>query len=333
MLTPGSFAQASRESCGSHNPHRRMAVDLHVGSGSRRGRARLARRFVLAALACAVSLGGVVVSGHEEPCKTRWEKTAAERDRRRLVEAGVRAVTVWKHDVEQGTVGAGRSRAIRQEYDAHGRLVSISAFVGQAVSESAVYSYNPAGDMITDVDLDGRGEVTESNVFAYDAAGRVVSGYSHDASGRNTGRFEHRFDRPTRRITFLKYSPAGSVDYSIEYGFDGDYDAGDYVTAVKKTGGTTAVLQVEKRLDGQGRTLEKKVAQLDKRSAYAFRYHYDEREYLTDVVRVDASGLVVTTTRYAVEPDGLRTEAREYDAQGRVTACSTYEYERASSGR
>jgi hypothetical protein len=288
---------------------------------------------VFAACLCTGLVVGVVLSGHEEPCKTRWEKIAAERDRARLAQAGVRALTVWKHTVERGAVAAGRTRSLRQEYDAHGRLVAISAFANGAISESAVYSYNPAGDMITDVDLDARGAVTESNLFTYDDAERVVAGYSQDASGRATGRFEHRFDRTNRRITFVKYSPAGAVDYTIEYAFGGDYDAGDYVAAVKKTGGTTAVLQVEKKLDASGRTLEKKVAQLDKKNAYAFRYRYDDRGFLAQVDRVDADGRLETTTRYTVGADGLRTEVRETDSHGTVTGFSTYEYERAATVR
>ena len=276
---------------------------------------------------------GVVLAGHEEPCKTRWEKAEAQREHARLAQAGIRAVTVWKHAVDHGSVGTQTTRSLRQEYDGHGRLISISAFAADAMSESAVYSYNPDGDMITDVDLDARGAVTESNVFTYDDSARVVAGYSHDVGGRPIGRFEHRFDRERHRITFVKFAPGGVVDYTIEYAFAGDFDAGDYVAAVKKTAGTTPVLRVEKTLDRAGRTTEKKVFQLDKANAYSFQYRYDDRGVLTEVTRVAANGRVETTTRYAIDADGLRAEARETNADGVLTAVSSYQYERGTSTR
>jgi hypothetical protein len=127
----------------------------------------------------------------------------------------------------------------------------------------------------------------------------------------------------------VKYTSGGAIDYTIEYSCAGDFDNGDYVAAVKKTAGTTAVLRVEKTLDLAGRTTEKRVFQLDKQNAYSFRYRYDSRGLLTEVTRVDAVGHVETMTTYAVGRDGLRTQARETDAEGHVTAFSSYEYERA----
>jgi hypothetical protein len=289
--------------------------------------------------AMAVAIVGALLSGpfdppisdgHEEPCKTRWEKSTAQRSRARLAQAGVRTLILWKHDVVDGTVKARKTRALQQEYDVQGRLIGISSFVNDTIAESAIYSYNPAGDMITDVDLGAGGAVTESSLFAYDDAGRVVAGYSQAASGHRTGRFEHRFDRPNRRITFLKFDASEAVDYTIEYTFAGDFDGGDYVAAVKLTAGTTPVLRVEKSLDLSGRTIEKRVFQLDQKNSYSFRYRYDDRGTLSELARVGADGRIETTTRYGIGADGLHTESRVTDARGILTAYSSYQYERVS---
>ena len=291
----------------------------------------LGTRNALTAMAITVLLcAGVAVSGHEEPYKTRWEKATGEQSRARLARAGVRTLTLWTHVVEGGKVTDRKSRTLRQEYDAHGRLVAISAFANDAISESAVYSYNPAGDMVTDVDLSGNGAVTESNVFAYDDAGRVTAGIAHSGNGLSSGRFEHRFDRTNHRIVFVKFDAHDAVDYTIEYTFAGDFDAGDYVAAVKQMSGKTPVLQVKKTLDSSGRTLEKKVLQLDKKNAYAFRYRYRDDGVLSEVVRVGSDGRVETTTRYGIGADGLHAESRVTDALGVLTAYSSYEYERVA---
>jgi hypothetical protein len=292
-------------------------------------RPAIGRGLLIALLALLGSaLVWTALSAHEEPYKSRWEKMAGEQARKRMTQAGVLAITAWKHEVDGGMVKDRKSRSIRQEYDSQGRLISISAFVNDAISESAVYSYNPMGDMISDIDLSAGGIVTESNIFIYDEAGRVIAGYGHDVKGKAIGRFIHRFDRTNRRIVYVKFDEHDAVDYTIEYQYAGDFDGGDYVRATKKSKGNITVLQADKVLDPSGRTIEKKVSQIDQNKTYSFRYRYDRQGIISEIIRIGADGGVETATRFSIDARGLYTESRVTDGQGVLKSLTTYEYER-----
>lgn len=264
--------------------------------------------------------------GHEEPNKTLHEKKQASMSRERIANARIRSMTQWKHEIADGGPTGKKSRAIDQEFDAHGRLLIITAFKADTVSESATYSYNLAGDMISDIDLSGTGIVTKANLFLSDAEGRVLRGYSYDGWGVMTGRFEHTFDVSHRKILFSKFTVHDSLEYTIESLYAGDYDTCDYTRAIKRDAAGTELMHVEKLLDASGMTKEKRVVQGEKKIFTGFRYTYTPDGIMDGVVKINEAGEVGTTTRYRLNADGTYAEVQTTDRDGTLISMMTFEY-------
>lgn len=272
----------------------------------------------------------VAASAHEEPNKTLWEKEQSKRVRARILAAGVAVETQWRQDSKDGQLST-KARTIRQEYDARGQLVLISAFSGDSISASAVYSYNPAGDMVSDVDLSADGGITEASVFLYDAEGRVRAGFAFDSTGRLTGRFTHRFDKARREIEFIKCGRQDTIEYTIDFRFPGDYDTSDYTTAVKKSCGGDTLLFVEKVLDIQGRTVQKKVTDRAAKKSYTFLYAYDQRGVLTELTKLTRDATVETRSHYTSNLDGTYREVRTTDGTGQLLRVTSFDYDYVST--
>ncbi len=262
---------------------------------------------------------------HEEPNKTLWEKHQADTERHRIAAAGVSAVTQWRQVMKEGQL-LPKVRVLLEEYDSHGRLISISAFRNDSVTASAVYSFDPVGNMVSDIDLGPRGQVEEANVFHHDAEGRVVAGYALDSAGHSAGRFMHVFNRPGSSIRFIRFDERDSVAYTITYGFGGDFDMADYVTAVKCTKGGDTLLAVTKVLDAVGRPIEKRVADHTANRTYSFHYTYGPHG-VQSIDRRGAKGELETHSAYARDLQGLCTGIHTSDAEGTIMYISTMTYE------
>jgi hypothetical protein len=268
----------------------------------------------------------VVASAHEEPNKTLWEKEQSNQTRMRVSVAGICAATLWRRESQSGQLSP-KVRIIRQEYSAKGELILISAFHNDSVTVSAAYSYNPDGEMVSDLDLTPGGRITEATFFTYDDRGRVLSGFAVDSTGRSTGRFMHRFDRDRHHIEFIKYGGMDTVDYTIIYNYPGDYDTCDYISAVKKNRGVDTVLSVTKTLDPQGRTITKAVRDKSLNKTFSFRYVYDQNNVLTELTKHLGDGTIESRSTYLCNDDGTYAEVKTTDGKGQLLRVTTYEYE------
>jgi hypothetical protein len=268
----------------------------------------------------------VTALAHEEPSKTLWEKTQTIRNRMKLSEAGISAVTQWRQEIK-GSQPSPKVKAIRQEYDARGQLVLISALIDDSISASAVYSYTPAGDMVSDVDISSSGGIVEANLFTYDPQGRMFSGFACDSAGRPVGRFVHRFDKKKRWIEFVKFGGQDTVDYTIMYHYPDDYDKCDYVSAVKKRKGVDTVLLVKKVLDPQGRPVVKEVTDRTTQKSFSFHYAYDQNNVLIELTKRLSDGSIETRGQYLCNEDGTYREVRTVNDKGQLLRVTTFDYE------
>jgi hypothetical protein len=266
-----------------------------------------------------------VLHAHEEPNKTLWEKKQALMEQSRFSKAGVSALTQWRQEMIGGDLGPPR-KTIRQEYDSRGRMISISAFRNDTITASAVYSFDPAGNMVSDIDLDARSLVVEANLFHHDPEGRVTSGYALDSADHPAGRFLHVFDRTAHTIRFIKYDERDSIAYTITYTFGGDFDTRDYAAAVKYTREGDTLLAVTKVLNADGQPLEKQVIDRTANKTYSFHYSYGPLG-VQSIDRNSASGALETHSVYVRDPQGLCTGIRTTDAEGKLKHHITMKYE------
>jgi hypothetical protein len=262
-----------------------------------------------------------------------WEKEQSNKVRQRIAAAAVCAVTQWRQESTDGQFGS-KARAIRQEYDAQGRLISISAFSHDTVSESAVYSYSPAGDMVSDIDLNSQGGIVETNVFAYDRQGRVLSGINFDSTGGAEGRFAVQHFRSRGKIEYTSYGKGDSVEYTILYAYAKDYDSSDYSSAVKLSRGGDTTIVVTKDVDSHGRMVMKRVDDRVAKKTFSFVYVYDQNNLLVEVSKRFSDSSVETRSRSAYDTEGMCKETVTMNGRGEIIRkiANEYEYIRAITG-
>jgi len=213
-----------------------------------------------------------------------------------------------------------------QEYDLLGNFISISAFKNDTLDERAVYRYTESGDLLGDEDYSSRGQLLGRNIYRYDGEGRVVAGESRSDTNLLTGRFEYNHDRNGGMVEFRKFKPDGSVEYSITYLYDENYDSVEAAVAVKYDSAGKQTLKVENKYDVSRRLIEKHVAGKDDASTFTYYYRYDETN-LAEVRKLIKGDKTDWRKVYVYNPGGNRIEVKSYNDTSVLQSYQKYSYE------
>ncbi|HTY36212.1 MAG TPA: hypothetical protein VMH23_03825 [Bacteroidota bacterium] len=267
------------------------------------------------------------VRAHEEPCRTLKEKADKQKIKDRIVRADAKVLTTWKKTMMSDGQWSKESRTIRQEYDIRGNLIRIAAFRSDTLSEQAAYTYDDDGDLLTDTDLSPTGELLQSERYVYDSKGRVLSGSAYDGSRRFVSSFVYDYSADKRSVTFKKFKANNRFDYSIEFDYSKDYDISDYIGAVKKDSAGVPVQRVAIHFDAKGRVAKKDVMQDGSHLSFTYEYQYGLDDVVSEVTKILPDGTKELTNRYAINKNGLHTEMKSFDKEGKLVSVTRYAYE------
>jgi YD repeat-containing protein len=283
-------------------------------------------RTFVATLLCLISISGLL-NAHEEPAKTLKEKADRQKEQKRTAALKIKTLTAWIYVVKDGASAAESSKTIVQEYNTAGYFTAIAAFKNDTMTERDVYSYNRHGDLESDFDFTGSGDITEKNEYRLDAEGRVIAGESRDKGGLVTSRFAYRYNRIKDTIEFIKYNSHDSLEYTLTYFYTGDYDSVDAAAAIKSDPAGKQLLHVENTYDNRRRLMIKKVSGADQKSNYTYYYGYDSASNLVEIRKVLAGGATEWKKMYSYNADGNRAGITTYDGKNVLISLVRYSYE------
>jgi hypothetical protein len=269
----------------------------------------------------------VTLYAHEEPSKTLYEKQQKEKTRKRIKDSGIIQSTAWKYTPVDGKLPEEGSKYLVQEYDENGNLSAVEAYKEDTLSLRVEYTFDKDHNMLTDTDLSPQGVVLEKNVFTYNPAGCVLSGEGFDGSGRVSGRFTIDLDAAGRALTFIKYRQHDSLDYRLVYSYAGHPDSSDYSEAAKYGADGMLLLQVKKIHDEKGNILEKTVMGPDQAVMHSFYYAYTPDGQFARITRKLAGGTPDWTDEYTYDQQGNCMEVKSYDAGNNLKTVIRYTYE------
>ncbi len=265
-------------------------------------------------------------TAHEEPAKTLKEKIAKKKAADIIVKSNVRSCTSWNYKVEAGNISNDSSKSIIMEYDRLGNLSKISAYKNDSLTESVEYTYSNSGDMLTDIDYAPDGSVTEKNIYTYDNEGRVLFGECRNRDDKFISKFKYTHDAKDSSITFSKIKLNDSLEYSILYKYQGNYDSSDFVEATKFDSLGKQILNVRNIFNERNLLEQKTVIGLTDASSYTFFYTYNESEQLIEVKKVGTNGKLEWKRITTYDMNGNRFELRSYDDNSTLLSCTKYTY-------
>jgi hypothetical protein len=266
-----------------------------------------------------------VCLAHEEPAKSLKEKSDKENESQKIKLSGIKTATVWKTTYENNKTV--KTKVFIMRYNKDGRMTAIEAYKNDSLRESTIYTFDKAGNMLTDTDIDANGNVTEINTFTFDMPGRVVFGEAKDDKGKQDGYFKVIHSADGKTIEFHKFYTGDSLEYKLVYTYKNSYDKEDYIKAVKYSADNSVILKVEKKLNKDGNAEEKIVYDKDAKETYRFIYEFDENGNQVKMTKKRADGKIEWSDVNSFDKNGNTNGMKSYDAQNVLKFELIYDFE------
>lgn len=269
----------------------------------------------------------LIISAHEEPSKTMFEKMQKEKNMKRISNSKIKKATTWKYEVIDGKITDTKSIAIVQEYNKAGALTAIEAYKNDSPELRVEYSLDDKSNILTDTDFSPEGKILEKNVYKYDDEGRLMSGIWFDENNMQQEGFVIEKSSDKKTIFFIKYKSGDSIDYKLEYKYGDDYDRSDYLEANKYDRDKNILMHVEKKYNQYGLAVEKSIFGSDMGLMYSFFYEYDNNGNVVKMSKKLADGTIEWQDEYINDKSGNCLEINSFDAAGLLQSNIKYVYE------
>lgn len=267
-----------------------------------------------------------ICSAHEEPPKTLQEKQKIENTRLKYRKAAIRKVLCYKYNYIKGEKQLPKLRTFESTYDTNGCITELSVFRNDTLTSKTLNYYNADFQMVTGIDFgDGR---TYSGVdrYEYSDAGFIQLITELSATYKTLGRIEYLYNPAKLNIQLIRYDSTDMIEYSVEYNYANDIQAGLCKSIIKKDRKGVMQMRVENIYNPDGSRKEKRIYKADNKLDYYFQYTYLPSGDVSEISKINADGTLVNRDKYIYNEQGFVTSIASFDSKNEILSMLEYTY-------
>lgn len=266
-----------------------------------------------------------MVVAHEEPPKTKKEKTDAQAKQEKMIRNGISRVTVWRYNVENGIVSDVKQKYAELNYNGKGLNSSILVYRNDSLKYKTVNVFDFDGNRILDFDYKD-GKAAGNAVFEYKTDGLIEKIFNLDSTGQVISEDVYSYNSDKKQIVFSSYLLPEKIDYTYTYIYDTQIETGNCIEIVHRDSAGKQVMRVVNVFDKNNVRQEKIIYNADDKQDYKFTYTYTESGDYNVIKIINADGKVLEADTYTYNEYGMLISIESKDGNGIMTDKLTYAY-------
>jgi len=265
---------------------------------------------------------------HIEPGKTGSERKESEKERLRIKSTRVKSLKIYKNVIINDSLTLEKFLYQVHDYDTNGNVISIKTYKSKDVWEYTVlYKYDPNNNLVEDIDLDSTGQMKKKLVHEYSGANLLIRSTTFNEKHSKVSVFEYAALNQDSVVRCIKkVFPADTVEYIIDYSYDGFSDSARLIAAMKYLN-NNQITRIENKYNKKGQRTQKSVFNRDDSLQFKWLYYYDLAGNNTRIVRMDS----LSKFEYAIDRnfDEFRNvvKLRKINTARKFSDYQTFEYE------
>lgn len=267
-------------------------------------------------------------TAHEEPPKTLKEKKEKENARSRKKSNKIAVSQIWRIKVDNGIITEDKEKYAEIGYNTEGYITFMKEFSSKGnLIMTTDLSYDQAGNLLLDMDIDSLYHVVEKTIFLYNSKGLVSRAMSIDSNNISGSVGEYVYYDKKKTIEFKKINSSQLTEYTIVYTYDTDLASGNCILIEKRDVNGKLMMKVENKFNVNGRRTEKSIFSEENKLMYKFVYTYTDAGDFKTITRVSDKEEVVSVDEFDYDGKGNLTLVISRDKDGKIKTAQGYTYE------